>query len=328
MAARALLVGIDIYPDPRNNLNSCVADTLAFKSMLVNNYGFNPGDITLLHNQNATLANVRNGLDTLFAGAKPGDNLVFFESSHGYRFPDGNTMIEVLCLYDGFLRDDELVQRSRALPAGVLTAVLDACHAGGMNKLFFPGGEAQVARAKVWRPSEEDAEREASLYSQVSKFKFFGSAATDDTAAVVKNFVFQPAGVVATKDASAGAAELNAAMFAACKADETAAAGSPATNNLSAFTYAVTAEATSTITLRNLSDRVTTRLAGLNMRQTPRAVVPPAHPEWNDETFITMGSSGATGNGSSGAGGTGAPVIQPDVFDPWQWLRTQLGVAA
>jgi hypothetical protein len=34
MVQRALLVGIDQYPDPRNNLNSCVADTLAFRDAL------------------------------------------------------------------------------------------------------------------------------------------------------------------------------------------------------------------------------------------------------------------------------------------------------
>ena len=56
---RALLVGIDLYPDPRNNLNSCVADTQRFRGLLQNYYGFQPQDITLLHNSAATLANVR-----------------------------------------------------------------------------------------------------------------------------------------------------------------------------------------------------------------------------------------------------------------------------
>jgi len=102
--------------------------------------------ISLLHNQDATLANVRTGLDALFADAQAGDELVYFESSHGYRYPEGNTMVEVLCLYDGFLEDTEFAQRTLALPANVLTVVLDACHSGGMNKLFFPTGEVQVAR--------------------------------------------------------------------------------------------------------------------------------------------------------------------------------------
>ena len=80
---RALLVGIDQYPDPRNNLNSCVNDTLAFRNMLMSSYGFNPADITLLHNRDATLDRVRTALDALCSGVTTGDRIVFFDSSHG-----------------------------------------------------------------------------------------------------------------------------------------------------------------------------------------------------------------------------------------------------
>jgi hypothetical protein len=65
---RALLVGIDLYPDPRNNLNSCVADTQRVRGLLQNYYGFQPQDITLVHNSAATLANVRLQLSRLFTG--------------------------------------------------------------------------------------------------------------------------------------------------------------------------------------------------------------------------------------------------------------------
>src|SRR5690349_8637365 len=119
MTKRALLVGIDIYPDPHNNLNSCVADTLAFKRLLQQYYGFDSTAIQLLHNQNATVANVQEGLDALFDRVVSGDYVVYFESSHGYRYPEGDTMTEVLCLYDGFLKDSEFVQRTRSLPPGV-----------------------------------------------------------------------------------------------------------------------------------------------------------------------------------------------------------------
>ena len=107
------------------------------QDMLQSTYGFDPGAITLLHNQNATLAKVRAGLDALFAGAHAGDQLVYFESSHGYQYPEGDTMVEVLCLYDGFLTDTEFVGRTQNLPPNVLTAVLDCCHSGGLNKVFF-----------------------------------------------------------------------------------------------------------------------------------------------------------------------------------------------
>jgi len=316
MSARALLVGLNTYPDSRNNLNSCVADTLAFKAMLCNSYGFDPAFIQLLHNQDATLDNVRAGLDALFAGAQSGDTLVFFQSSHGYRYTEGETMVEVLCLYDKFLNDTELSQRTQTLPPDVLTVVLDACHSGGMNKLFFPAGDVQVARAKVWQPTEEQSERDAQLYSQVSRFKFFGRSVTGDTGAVAKNLIFDPVGVPAPKALDQGAVDLNGALFAACLADQTAAAGSPPTNNLSAFTYGIIQEAQPGLSLSYLSDRVKTRLGQLNMSQTPIAIAPPMHPELLLDAFVSLAPAGGSGAAPSGNGG--------GAFDPDAWLRDQL----
>ena len=116
MAKRALLIGIDTYPDPRNNLNSCVADTVRFQNLLQTYYGFQQQDIALLHNSAATLANARTGLTRLFSGIRAGDQVVFFQSSHGYRYVQGTTYTEVLCLYDAFLADTELVQLSGQTP--------------------------------------------------------------------------------------------------------------------------------------------------------------------------------------------------------------------
>jgi hypothetical protein len=321
MSARALLVGLNTYPDPRNNLNSCVADTLAFKAMLCDTYGFDPSYIQLLHNQDATLDNVRAGLDSLFAGAQAGDTLVFFESSHGYRYPEGDTMVEVLCLYDQFFKDTELSERTQALPPNVLTVVLDACHSGGMNKLFFPPGSVQVARAKVWQPTPVESERDAQLYAQVSKFKFFGRSTTGDSGAVAKNLIFNPQGVPAPKALDESAVDLNGALFAACLADQTAAAGSPPTNNLSAFTYGVVQEARAGISLSQISDRVHARLSQLNMSQTPIAIAPPMHQELLTDSFISLGAASTGGPISGGIGGTVAGGIG---FDADAWLRQQL----
>lgn len=286
---RALLIGIDEYPDPRNNLNSCVADTLEFRSMLINSYGFDPNDVVLLHNQNATLANVRSGMDDLFRGAGSDDRLVYFESSHGYRYPQGDTMVEVLCLYDAFLEDTEFTARTQAVPPGVLTVVLDSCHSGGMDKLFFPPGGVQVARAKVWQPNVEEARSNTGQLQQVSKFKFFGRAATRDTGAVAKQFVLRAqTNIPPQKDLKEGEVELNGALFAACMADQTAAAGSPPTNGLSAFTYGLTTELDTAISLRELGRRVVARLEELQMRQTPVVEVPTRQPQLAESTFIDV----------------------------------------
>ena len=289
MAKRALLVGIDVYPDPRNNLNSCVADTRAFKKLLEDYLDFESESIRMLHNQDATLSNVKSSLDALFDGVTADDRVVFYQSSHGYRYPEGDTMVEVLCEYDGFLKDTELAERSATLPPGVLTVVLDACHSGGMNKMFFPNPEkVEVARAKVWQPPAERAERDANLYTQVSKFKFFGRSSASTSGAVAKNFMLDPVDVPMFKGMDQSTVDLNGVLFSACMADQTAAAGSPPTNNLSAFTYGIVQEITPTIALNDLNTRIGTRLQKLNMSQTPMAVPPPLQPELATSTFVSL----------------------------------------
>jgi Caspase domain len=296
---RALLVGIDLYPDPQNNLNSCVADTQRLRGLLQNYYGFQPQDITLLHNGAATLANVRIHLSRLLAGVSEGDQVVFFESSHGYRYVKGSTFIEVLCLYDQFLEDTELVELSQQAPPGTFTCVVDACHAAGLEKLFFAPDGLQAARAKVWQPPPEQAAADAALLMQATSFKSFARAATSDTGAVAKQFSAEAFGGDSAPPAKAGEGqpELNGVLFAACRADQTAAAGSPPTDGLSAFTWALGRELEAggvTMAANALGDRVNRRLQALNMRQTPAIEAPMAHGGWLEQMLITYGAAAGT----------------------------------
>ena len=314
---RALLVGIDQYPDPRNNLNSCVNDTLAFRNMLMVSYGFDPADITMLHNRDATLDRVRTALDALCSGVTAGDRIVFFDSSHGYRFPRGNDLVEVICLYDQFLEDKELVDRSQTLPAGVLTAVCDCCHGGGLNKLFFPPGGTAAARTKVWQPPVDRVTDDLQLLQQVTRFKFFGRAPTRDTGTIVKQFSTVPEKNFAAAKGGEGGLDLNGLLFAACQADETAAAGSPPTNNLSAFTFALLDQLAVDLPVADLRDRATARLRLLNMNQTPVTEAPALHPEQLTEALVTFApaTTGAPAQPSNGGPSTSpSPGFDPAVL--------------
>lgn len=311
MAQRALLVGIDIYPYPPNNLNSCVNDTMAFRKTLTEIYGFRSTDITLLHNQDANYQNVTASMDALFASAASGDEIVYFQSSHGYQYPQGSTMVQVLCLYDKFLPDTELVSRTANLPSDVLTVVLDACHSGGMDKMFFPEGQPAIARAKVYQPTPEEQALRAGLTAQITDFKFFGMKSTASSGTIMK--AFDPATTKAFVLADSAAKdpldpELNGALFAACTSDQTAAAGSLATNNLSAFTFGLTTQLDPNVSLNDLCSMVGERLKGLNMKQTPIYYVPTKHQELATETFITMQTPTAGPSSQSGVaiGGTSA----------------------
>jgi len=297
---RALLVGIDVYPDPQNNLNSCVADTLRFQGLLQAYYGFDAQGITVLHNSDATVANVRGQLNRLFEGVGAGDEVVFFESSHGYRYVKGTTYTEVLCLYDAFLEDTELVDLSHQVPPGTLTCVIDACHSGGLEKLFFAPGGLQAARAKVWQPTPERAAADLALLAQATSFKSFGHPATSDTGTVAKQFSPAAFGTNSAPAAKSieGGSELNGVLFAACLADQTAAAGSPPTDGLSAFTWAFGREIEAggaTASANAFCAGVDQRLLALNMRQTPIVEAPMAHAGWLTQTLIGFGTaSGAS----------------------------------
>ncbi len=151
MDRKAFLVGINRYPDPRNNLKGCVNDVLLMAKTLRERYGFKgPSDVKLLTDERATTAAIRNGLECLVADAKPGDSLVFHYSGHGSQVRDvhgdelSDSLDEILCPYDldwdNPFTDDDLAGIFREVPKGtLLTVILDCCHSGtGLREFLRP----------------------------------------------------------------------------------------------------------------------------------------------------------------------------------------------
>ncbi|GHI88184.1 caspase family protein [Streptomyces xanthophaeus] len=287
MTDRALLVGIDEYPDPANRLNSCIADTEAFKGLL-GELGFAASEIRVLHDADATLDRTREGLDWLCQGAQSGDRRVFFQSSHGYRYLKGDVMTEVLCCYDEFLEDTELVQRTAGLPSGVLTVILDACHSGGMEKTFFVDEATRLVRTKVFTAPPEKALSKANSLTACRAVKPFGRPALRDESSLLFNFANSPGKAFVPKGVVPGTGELNGILITASRADQTAAAGSAVTDWLSAFTFALLREMDGDIPVADLVSRAADRLASLNMSQTPCVFAPYGREEQLARTLISM----------------------------------------
>ncbi|HSK08416.1 MAG TPA: caspase family protein [Vicinamibacterales bacterium] len=142
MARRALLVGINRYPDPAHRLRGCVNDVRQLRGVLRDNYGFDrPDSLAVLVDEAATTAAIRGELARLTTRARAGDILVFHYSGHGSQVPDTtgdettDGLDEILCPYDldwnDPLTDDDLAVVVQALPAGAhLAVVLDCCHSG------------------------------------------------------------------------------------------------------------------------------------------------------------------------------------------------------
>src|SRR5262249_38421489 len=83
---RALLVGINDYPDPRNQLEGCVNDVFLISSLLQEST-FAPDEIRVVLNERATTSGILERLHWLLDDVKPGDERVLFYSGHGAQIP-------------------------------------------------------------------------------------------------------------------------------------------------------------------------------------------------------------------------------------------------
>jgi hypothetical protein len=155
MTRKALLVGLNRYPDPENALRGCLNDVKQMSRMLEDHFGFDrTGDVRTLTDHQATTDAIRRGLAWLVGGAAAGDVLVFHYSGHGSQVPDrdgdeDDGLDEIICPYDldwdHPFSDDDLRSIVDPLPAGVnLTVVLDCCHSGtGLRRPAVTAGRAR-----------------------------------------------------------------------------------------------------------------------------------------------------------------------------------------
>jgi hypothetical protein len=144
---RALLVGINDYPNPDDCLEGCVNDVFKMSATL-QEIGFNAEDIRVLLNERATASSIRERFAWLLEDPQPGDQRVFFYSGHGAQIPDYNSdeiidhTDETFVPYDfkwddrsTHLTDDEFNDLYAQLPYDmVFVAFLDCCHSGGLTR--------------------------------------------------------------------------------------------------------------------------------------------------------------------------------------------------
>ncbi|MES1023455.1 caspase family protein [Gloeocapsa sp. BRSZ] len=80
----ALLIGINEYS--ATPLNGCVTDVELQRELLIHRFGFQPADIVVLHNQQATRQQIEAAfMQHLVEQAQPGDIVVFHYSGYGRR---------------------------------------------------------------------------------------------------------------------------------------------------------------------------------------------------------------------------------------------------
>jgi hypothetical protein len=139
-ARHALLIGINEYlelPDLRGAAN----DVERMRGLLIQRYGFEPENVTVLLNEQATRQGILTALDDLGERVGPEDTVWIHYSGHGSQVPDGNGdeedgLDETICPHDARtegvadITDDEFDGRISRLNVAWVVATLDSCHSG------------------------------------------------------------------------------------------------------------------------------------------------------------------------------------------------------
>ncbi len=143
---RALIIGIDDYDDPEMRLEGCVNDAFLMSEVLQEN-GYDGGDIRLILNHRATAEEIWRRLEWLLDGTTSGQHRVLCFSGHGAQLPDYGSdetvdrVDECLVPYDfdwtpeRAITDDRFHELYSQLPYDAkFIAILDCCHSGGMTR--------------------------------------------------------------------------------------------------------------------------------------------------------------------------------------------------
>lgn len=147
---RAVLIGINDYPNPEERLEGCVNDVYLMSSLL-QECGFAPEQIRICLNHRATAKGIRERLEWLVDDAQPQDQIVFYFSGHGARLATYGAgdlvdkMDETLVPYDFDWRpdtcitDDQIYDLYSQLPYDTrLAMIFDCCHSGGIHRAGSP----------------------------------------------------------------------------------------------------------------------------------------------------------------------------------------------
>jgi hypothetical protein len=162
---RALLVGINDYPQEGDRLEGCVNDVFLMSSAL-QECGFEPESIRVCLDDRASCSGINERLRWLLDDPRPGDERVFYYSGHGATIPEyGENMepdrkVETLVPHDfdwspeRAIVDDQIFALYSQLPYETRFAmILDCCHSGGMHR---QGG----ARVRGLNPPDDIRHRE------------------------------------------------------------------------------------------------------------------------------------------------------------------------
>jgi hypothetical protein len=150
MNNKALLVGINAYPNPNNNLRGCINDIVDMEYFITSkNKVYEKENIKTLTDSRATKKGIVDHLNWLLMGASVGDQLLFHYSGHGAQLPSNvhafekDGLDEIICPYDfkdadaaqTAITDKEFAKIFATIPKGVhFVWISDSCHSEDLSR--------------------------------------------------------------------------------------------------------------------------------------------------------------------------------------------------
>ena len=150
MNNKALLVGINAYPNPSNHLRGCINDIVDMEYFIASKNKVYPKEnIRTLTDSSATKKNILSALNWLLLGASAGDQILFQYSGHGAQIPSKSHAIEkdgldeIICPYDfrgedaaeTAISDKEFAKIFAKIPQGVhFVWISDSCHSEDLSR--------------------------------------------------------------------------------------------------------------------------------------------------------------------------------------------------
>ena len=150
MKNKALLVGINAYPNANNNLRGCINDIVDMEYFIASkNKVYLKENIRTLTDNKATKKGILTALNWLLLGASAGDQILFQYSGHGAQIPSHSPAIEkdgldeIICPYDfngeaaaeTAISDKEFAKIFATIPKGVhFVWISDSCHSEDLSR--------------------------------------------------------------------------------------------------------------------------------------------------------------------------------------------------
>lgn len=300
---RALLIGIDQYPNPADCLAGCVNDVFSMSATL-QDCGFLPDEIRICLNNRATAEGILSRMAWLVDDARDGDQIVLYFSGHGTRMPEygafeePDRLTETLVPYDfdwssdRSVSDEQIFALYSQLPYGVqFVMIFDCCHAGSMHrqgtarpKAITPPDDIRHRELKWDRKEQMWVERD---FKKLNR-KFSGKKADNEAYFGKNGFTVRMgrAGPLRIESKSEYDAAVKASsepvgpylplIIEACGEDERSYEYRHGATSYGAFTFCLTSilRQEKEVTFRQLVELARERLERLGYKQTPQILGP------------------------------------------------------